>query len=224
MADSQRVPCTFNLCVPGLGHLSGGNEHDLKEGTRLELPFWFAEMMVMHDLVTMQLPKPYAQRVKAALDAEATSVNLRNLCNWWYALGLRIDSLSNNLAESLSKTYLARLARVYSSAQHLSSASLSVFGESNFSGGVSSGGGGGSGDGPAGGGGGGALEKLGIGRAAIATAGTGANGSGGGSGGGGSMSAEMSEFLHGLDESEKLLLRDANISNNISRAYLAGRR
>ncbi len=53
----------------------------------------------------MHNPKPYTNRVKAALDAESTSVNLKNLNNWWYALGLRLDSLcvSHSALSSWSK-------------------------------------------------------------------------------------------------------------------------
>jgi GINS complex subunit 3 len=59
----QKLPCTFELEVPGLGILEGNpgedvciplpphltidrvNQHQIKAGTRIDLPLWLGEML-----------------------------------------------------------------------------------------------------------------------------------------------------------------------------------
>lgn len=151
----------------------------IREKSRLEIPFWLAEMLALNDIVTPSLPRPYSQRVRNALDADAKSVQLRTLSNWWYALGVRTATLYREgasgstraheaLLELLSTTYSARLTPIHSSAQHLAAG-----GSSGVDGGadINSVGGGGFGN-----------------RSASSIG----------------MSAEMVNFVNGLEETEKL--------------------
>lgn len=61
----QKVPCTFELTVPGLGYLDGNTGQDvgsapdrniekrltrqiqMKQGTKVELPLWLGEMLAV---------------------------------------------------------------------------------------------------------------------------------------------------------------------------------
>lgn len=62
----QKVPCTFELTVPGLGYLQGNPGEDvwlqvllsirqcslaykkqMKQGTKVELPLWLGEMLAV---------------------------------------------------------------------------------------------------------------------------------------------------------------------------------
>lgn len=63
LTTSQKVPCTFDLTVSGLGYLEGnvGQEVNLvcgmfvdqadvsklKEGTKVEVPLWLAELLAV---------------------------------------------------------------------------------------------------------------------------------------------------------------------------------
>lgn len=129
LADSARIPCSFNIDVPNLAHLAAdasvleqqqfqasqqsqqgkgqgrGNSDDavnaavtgtIKEKTKLELPFWLVELLALNDIVTPSLPRPYSQRVRNALNADANSVQLRSQSNWWYAVGMRLAELEMN--------------------------------------------------------------------------------------------------------------------------------
>lgn len=118
LADSTKVPCHFKLDVPHLSHLrsdpavqaqqihsatssqassststNNNNDHTIQQGTKLELPYWLAELLVLNDLVDVSIPKPYSQRVRNALNADANSVQLRNQVGFWYALGVRLGGL-----------------------------------------------------------------------------------------------------------------------------------
>ncbi len=43
LTDAQKVPCTFELTVPGLGYLEGNMSGDMKQGSKVELPLWLGE-------------------------------------------------------------------------------------------------------------------------------------------------------------------------------------
>lgn len=114
LADSSKIPCHFKLSVPGLSHLRGDAgvqsqevtssqaaddaaiDDVIESGTRIELPYWLAANFVLNDLVDISMPKPFSQRVRNAVDADATSVLLRGQSNWWYGTGTRIAELMNS--------------------------------------------------------------------------------------------------------------------------------
>lgn len=158
LADAVRLPCHVTRDVPGLSHLQGNNElsaglpssartttaassesqgdkrtssssHNndgvLRKNTRIDVPFWLAELLALHGIVDLSVPRPYSARVRNALDAEAKSVQLRNLSAWWYAIGIRLGALmeAGELLEILQKTYNARIGQIYSSGQHLAASS-----------------------------------------------------------------------------------------------------
>ena len=114
LAESQRLPCTFNIDVPGLGYLEGSGEPDIEKHARLELPYWMAELLAVYDIVTIQQPRAFGTRVRAALDATATSVQLRNLVPQWYALALRLAQL---LGSDEMRNMLARV-RLFAGIRH----------------------------------------------------------------------------------------------------------
>ena len=47
LTDSQKVPVTFEIDVPGLGYLNGNVGGDIKAGTKVELPLWLGEMLAV---------------------------------------------------------------------------------------------------------------------------------------------------------------------------------
>lgn len=47
LGRTQKIPCTFEVDVPGLGYLDGNDNADMKAGTKLELPIWLAEMLAV---------------------------------------------------------------------------------------------------------------------------------------------------------------------------------
>ena len=54
LAESQRLPCTFGVDVPGLGYLEESGEVDVRKTltqmhkhTRVELVYWMAHMLAV---------------------------------------------------------------------------------------------------------------------------------------------------------------------------------
>ena len=100
LTDSQKLPCTFELLVPGLGYLDGNAGGDMKPGTRVDLPLWLGEMLAVAGsnqsgsaLVTLDFPAALSQRVVNALKADPKVVELRAQAPHFYALGARVLEL-----------------------------------------------------------------------------------------------------------------------------------
>jgi hypothetical protein len=65
----------------------------IKAMTKLELPYWIAHTLAINEFVTFNIPPPYANRVRNALNAEARSVRLGGLVGslgGWYGFGRRL--------------------------------------------------------------------------------------------------------------------------------------
>ncbi|KAH0537253.1 DNA replication protein [Glutinoglossum americanum] len=120
LTDAQKVPCTFELEVPGLGYLDGNSGGDMKKGTRVELPLWLGEMLAVSrqlgtsPLVTLDLPTALSPRVINALKADPRTVDLRSLAPHFYDLGARILELfeEEEMVEVLSETFKKRAAEI----------------------------------------------------------------------------------------------------------------
>ncbi|KAG6990930.1 nuclear distribution protein PAC1 [Physcia stellaris] len=114
LTDAQKVPCTFELDVPGLGYLDDNAGGDIKahHTPPIPLPLWLAELLALQRfpapststssssytttptaLITLDLPECLGPRVMNALKADAKSVRLRELGGYWYAVLCRVLEL-----------------------------------------------------------------------------------------------------------------------------------
>ncbi|KAJ5567469.1 hypothetical protein N7535_006775 [Penicillium sp. DV-2018c] len=99
LTDAQKLPCTFELEVPGLGILEGNAGEDIKAGTRIDLPLWLGEMLSIgarlgtSRLVTLDMPDALSERVMNALKADPRTLDLRALAPHFYNLSERILEL-----------------------------------------------------------------------------------------------------------------------------------
>ncbi|MCJ1367851.1 DNA replication protein [Acarospora aff. strigata] len=120
LTDALKVPCTFELDVPGLGYLDGNSGGDMKRYTRVEIPLWLGEMLAVSQpggtapLVTLDLPNALSQRVLNALKADPKTVDLRALAPHFYGLGARILELfvEEEMVEVLSDAFQKRAAEI----------------------------------------------------------------------------------------------------------------
>lgn len=132
LTDAQKVPCTFELTVPGLGFLEGNMSGDMKQGSKVELPLWLGEMLALRyitiyeplrrfnayrvksqslntsSLVTLDPPSALSPRVLNALKADPRTVDLRALAPHFYDLGARILELfeEEEMIEVLSDVWV----------------------------------------------------------------------------------------------------------------------
>ncbi|KAK8165221.1 DNA replication complex GINS protein psf3 [Phyllosticta citrichinensis] len=125
LTDAQKVPCTFELTVPGLGYLDGNAGQDMKQGTKVELPLWLGEMLAVSSpaagfsMATLDLPAALSARVVNALKADSRTVDLRALAPHFFTLGARMLELfeEEEMGEILSESFKAR-AKVIADQAH----------------------------------------------------------------------------------------------------------
>ncbi|KAA1466277.1 GINS complex, Psf3 component [Dentipellis sp. KUC8613] len=126
LAENQKIQCTFKQDIPNLGHLDGGNERDIKAGSKIQLPLWMTYILIYSDFVDFTIPPPFTARVRNALNAEAKSVQLSGLVGaggLWYGFGKSLmklldDAPANEMSDILTKTFKNRLVEVIDQAQH----------------------------------------------------------------------------------------------------------
>lgn len=117
---SQKVPCTFQLDVPGLGFLDNNSSSILKSSTRVDLPLWLAQPLALNSpfanssLITLDLPSSLSPTVIAALKASPKSVDLRAQAAHFYALATRMLLLfeEDEMLGVLYETFLARAVEI----------------------------------------------------------------------------------------------------------------
>lgn len=138
LTDAQKIPCTFELDVPSLGYLDNNAATPLKKHTRVDLPLWLAELLAVSSspssqksLVTLDLPACLAPRVLNALKADPKSVDLRNLAQNFYGLGVRVLELfeEEEVCDVLMESWRTRAGEI---SDHAGSGSV---GQSNGRGG-----------------------------------------------------------------------------------------
>ncbi|KAF7173466.1 hypothetical protein CNMCM5623_005724 [Aspergillus felis] len=125
LTDAQKLPCTFELEVPGLGILEGNPGENIKAGTRMDLPLWLGVMLFpltpkkrarlgTSRLVTLDLPSALSDRVINALKADPRTVDLRSLAPHFYSLSERVLDLfeEEEMVDVLINTFKKRAAEI----------------------------------------------------------------------------------------------------------------
>ncbi|KAL9125119.1 MAG: hypothetical protein Q9217_005627 [Psora testacea] len=100
LTDAEKVPCTFNLDLPGLGFLDENPGEDIRANNPTPLPLWLATLLAVQRLPSgtpicqLDLP-PCIGGVKEmnALKADPRVVDLRELCAHYYELAARVLEL-----------------------------------------------------------------------------------------------------------------------------------
>lgn len=89
LASEETLSCTFFKEENYVGFLEPGNTTDrVNANTTLELPYWVASAFVSYPrLVGIDLPKAYKKAYRDILQADATAVDLKSLCRYYYILG-----------------------------------------------------------------------------------------------------------------------------------------
>ncbi|KAK0205638.1 hypothetical protein IW262DRAFT_471333 [Armillaria fumosa] len=126
LADNQKIQCIFSKKIPDLGHLWGGSERDIAAQGKYQIPIWMAYIVVYSDWAGFNIPTPFGNRVRNALNAEPRSVCLSSLVGaggLWYGFGKTImdmlsDEQANEMSQMLTKTFRERLVEVIDQAQH----------------------------------------------------------------------------------------------------------
>lgn len=143
LTDAEKIPCEFQIDVPGLGYLDQNPSHTLKAGTRLQLPLWLAEIMALANgggddstpFLSLNLPPSLRSEVVQALKADPRAVPLRDQSAHFYALATRMLDLFEDpdLAAVLRSAFVGRADDI---ALHARKVGGQATGESSSTGGA----------------------------------------------------------------------------------------
>ncbi|RPA80412.1 hypothetical protein BJ508DRAFT_362601 [Ascobolus immersus RN42] len=123
LASSQKIPCKFRVDIQNLGYLESDTSQNIKANTTILIPFWLAPWLCQigrylpdwpDGPVETALPACLNTQVLAALKASPTSLNLRDLAPYWYALGSECLAIMDDdeLPEVLALTYKERVGKL----------------------------------------------------------------------------------------------------------------
>lgn len=111
LADGEKVPCRFNLTVPGLGYLEGNPGKPVQKDAKVELPMWLAEVLAVcviledsqESFIELMEPDFNLAKVRNAIRADPRSVDLHSIMGHYYRM-------AEKWARMFNEAPLARLA------------------------------------------------------------------------------------------------------------------
>ncbi|KAF4153751.1 hypothetical protein CNMCM6936_007570 [Aspergillus lentulus] len=108
LTDAQKLPCTFELEVPGLGILEGNPGENTQANSEGRARLGTSR------LVTLDLPSALSDRVVNALKADPRTVDLRSLAPHFYSLSERVLDLfeEEEMVDVLISTFKKRAAEI----------------------------------------------------------------------------------------------------------------
>ncbi|OAE28058.1 hypothetical protein AXG93_3410s1010 [Marchantia polymorpha subsp. ruderalis] len=71
-------------------------EEEIDAGSDVDIPLWLAHDLCNRKFVTVKLPYFYNERVKKEIRADASCVDLRRWCPYFYELGLKLAPMSSD--------------------------------------------------------------------------------------------------------------------------------
>ncbi|CAK1552955.1 unnamed protein product [Leptosia nina] len=119
LVSNEKVPCRFLHDLPKLGFLDPScTEEDLKAGTSVEIPLWLAESLSSRrpPLVAVDLPKVYKETYREIFNADACTVDLHKLAQYFFELGCYVAKydIKGEVATTLVNTFRQRFKMILS--------------------------------------------------------------------------------------------------------------
>mmetsp|Transcript_29246 Transcript_29246/g.64915 ORF Transcript_29246/g.64915 Transcript_29246/m.64915 type:complete len:196 (+) Transcript_29246:85-672(+) len=104
LSEEERIPATFIVEAPGLGHLDNSiDSEDLPEQSRIEMPLWLAMAFAKRGMVTLELPKHFEKKMREEILAGAQNIDLREFSFYFFEVGstLAVEMKNEDLRQSL---------------------------------------------------------------------------------------------------------------------------
>lgn len=133
LADAEKLPCKFNILVPGLGYLEGQPGKAIQKDTKIELPLWLAEILAICELleesqrsfIDLLPPEFISAAVINAIKTSPTTVDLHAILPYYYRLVEKWAAMfsDSELVLVVSETLKKRSLGIYN---HANSATKSL--------------------------------------------------------------------------------------------------
>ncbi|KAL4705558.1 hypothetical protein ACJJTC_006886 [Scirpophaga incertulas] len=113
LVSHEKVSCKFLYDLPKMGFLDpSAADEDLKAGSNVEIPLWLADSLCSRrpPLVSISLPKIFKDSYREILNADACTVDLHKLCQYFYELGCYVakHDIKGEVATTLVNTFKQR--------------------------------------------------------------------------------------------------------------------
>ncbi|KAL8727825.1 MAG: hypothetical protein Q9181_005569 [Wetmoreana brouardii] len=121
LASAQKIPCTFDLPIPGLGFLDDNPGGDIQPHTPVALPLYLATLLAVQrpsptspPLLSLDLPASLSERVLNALKADPRTVDLRALeVHFYEGAGKVLEVLEDeDVGDVLAETFKVRAREI----------------------------------------------------------------------------------------------------------------
>ncbi|CAG9137090.1 hypothetical protein JYU34_014568 [Plutella xylostella] len=119
LVTNEKVPCKFLHDLPKMGFLDpSAAEDDLKAGSNVEIPLWLSESLYSRrpPLVSVELPKIYKDAYREILNADACTVDMHKLGQYFYEFGCYISKhdIKGEVGSTLINTFRQRFRMLLS--------------------------------------------------------------------------------------------------------------
>jgi len=104
LAEEERIPCIFSVDAHSLGSLDSTlQSDDLPAHSKVDLPLWLAHPMTEKNMVEIEIPKHFGSRMRDAIMAGPTAVNLKEFSYYFFDVGIKICRMTkdNDLLRTL---------------------------------------------------------------------------------------------------------------------------
>lgn len=101
LAQTQSVECQFLLDIPGLEFLAADKSEEIKQGTKLTLPFWMAKTLYTYSMADITLPQSYDVNFRETLEADPYVVDLHRAGPHYYRFGKLLMDLKRERGNNL---------------------------------------------------------------------------------------------------------------------------
>lgn len=116
LAEEERLPVKFRAGGTQIGRAidPSCDDDDLKEGAKVDLPFWMVKCLAPRNMVEVKLPKFYGDRVRREVQADPGCVSVREYCPFFYEFGLKAAPIvpDTSLTDFLVTTFRGRYQEV----------------------------------------------------------------------------------------------------------------
>lgn len=91
LAEEERLPVRFRAGGTQIGRAidPSCDDDDLKEGAKVDLPYWMAKCLASRNMIEVRLPKFYGERVRREVQADPGCISIRECSPFFYNFGLK---------------------------------------------------------------------------------------------------------------------------------------
>ncbi|PKA56242.1 hypothetical protein AXF42_Ash011172 [Apostasia shenzhenica] len=94
LMEDEPISVVFQVGANGVGLLDPGSEtNNIEKGAKVDLPFWLAHELYLRQAVSTNVPACFSMKTRKEIQADASCVDLRFRCPYFYELGYKIAPL-----------------------------------------------------------------------------------------------------------------------------------